>query len=410
MLRNIISLNGLHRIASTAWENSAIDHAMLFKKLDKGRMNLKYNIPAINLNHIKKMTTDFGMIQFSVINQPDIGSGYTIDDNARAMIAMCQHFKLTKDKSDLKYIAIYLNFIKHCIHPETNFLNYVDEHKVFTEQNKETNLEDSNGRAIWALGYLISLGRIFPKEIIKEARWIMENSIPNIPKMRSTRAMAFAIKGLYYYNDTTNSTDVIQLINDLTERLVQMYKHECDGDWKWFESYLTYANSTLPEAMLCAWLATGEESYLEIAKSSFDFLLSKTFRNNNIKVISNKGWLNKGDELMNDDSGGEQPIDVAYTIMALSKFHKAFQNDGYMDMMKSSFNWFLGANHLQQIIYNPCTGGCYDGLEELYVNLNQGAESTVSYLMARLTMEENLKGKAVGSLKEIVSDYLLVEL
>ena len=113
---------------------------------------------------------------------------------------------------------------------------------------------------------------------------------------------------------------------------------------------------------------------------------------------------------MNDDSGGEQPIDVAYTIMALSKFHSAFQNDGYMDMLKSSFNWFLGANHLQQIIYNPCTGGCYDGLEELYVNLNQGAESTVSYLMARLTLEENLKSKAVGSLKEIVSDYLLVEL
>ena len=410
MLRNIISLNGLHRIASTAWENSAISHAMLFDKMDKGRMKLIYNIPVINLDHLKKMTTDFGMIQFSVINQPDIGSGYTIDDNARAMIAMCQHYKLTRDKSDLRYIAIYLNFIKHCIHPETNFLNYVDEHKVFTEQNKETNLEDSNGRAIWALGYLNSLYNILPLDLIKEARWIMEISVPNIPKMRSTRAMAFAIKGLYYYNDTTNSISIIQLINDLSDRLVQMYKHECDGEWKWFESYLTYANSTLPEALLCAWLATGEESYLEIAKSSFDFLISKTFRNNNIKVVSNKGWLNKGEELINENAGGEQPIDVAYTIMALSKFHSAFRKEGYKGKMKLAFNWFLGANHLQQIIYNPCTGGCYDGLEEYNVNLNQGAESTVSYLMARLTMEENLKGKAVGFVKEKVSDYLLVEL
>ncbi len=409
MLRNIISMNGLHRIASTAWENSAIAHAMLFKKLDKGKMKLKYNLPVINLDHIKKMTTDFGMIQFSVINQPDIGSGYTIDDNARAMISLCQHYKLTNDKEDLNYIVIYLNFIKHCIHPATNFLNYVDEHKAFTAQNNETNLEDSNGRAIWALGYLISFENILPKEIIKEARWIMETSIPNIYKMRSTRAMAFAIKGLYYYNEVTNSINVIHLINDLSDRLVQMYKHECDGEWKWFESYLTYANSTLPEALLCAWLATGEESYLEIAKSSFDFLLSKIFKNNNIKVISNKGWLNKGNELQIENCGGEQPIDVAYSIMALSKFHAEFKEEGYKDKMRLSFNWFLGANHLQQIIYNPCTGGCYDGLEEHNVNLNQGAESTVSYLMARLTLEENLKHKTIEFIHAKVSDNVLVE-
>jgi len=409
MLRNLISLNGLHRIASTAWENSAIAHAMLFKKLGKGRIKLKYNLPDINLNHIKKMTTDFGMIQFSVINQPDIGSGYTIDDNARAMISLCQHYKLTNDKEDLKYITVYLNFIKHCIHPATNFLNYVDENKAFTAQNKETNLEDSNGRAIWALGYLISMENIFPEEIIKEARWIMETSVPNIFRMRSTRAMAFAIKGLYYYNEVTNSIEIIQLINDLSDRLVQMYKHECDGDWKWFESYLTYANSTLPEALLCAWLATGEECYLEIAKSSFDFLLSKIFKNNNIKVISNKGWLNKGNELQLDNCGGEQPIDVAYTIMALSKFHAEFKEEGYKDKMRLSFNWFLGANHLQQIIYNPCTGGCYDGLEEHNVNLNQGAESTVSYLMARLTIEENWGLNKAAAVNIPVSDVILIE-
>lgn len=250
---------------------------------------------------------------------------------------------------------------------------------------------------------------IFPEEIIKEARWIMETSVPNIFRMRSTRAMAFAIKGLYYYNEVTNSIEIIHLINDLSDRLVQMYKHECDGDWKWFESYLTYANSTLPEALLCAWLATGEECYLEIAKSSFDFLLSKIFKNNNIKVISNKGWLNKGNELQLDNCGGEQPIDVAYTIMALSKFHAEFKEEGYKDKMRLSFNWFLGANHLQQIIYNPCTGGCYDGLEEHNVNLNQGAESTVSYLMARLTIEENWGLNKAAAVNIPVSDVILIE-
>jgi uncharacterized protein YyaL (SSP411 family) len=140
--------------------------------------------------------------------------------------------------------------------------------------------------------------------------------------------------------------------------------------------------------MLCAWLATGEQLYMEIARTTFDFLLSKIYVENNIKVISNKTWLYKGQEYAQELEGGEQPIDVAYTIIALNKFYQAFSCDKYRQKMEKAFNWFLGNNHLHQIIYNPCTGGCYDGLEENYVNLNQGAESTVSYLMARLTIEK----------------------
>lgn len=142
------------------------------------------------------------------------------------------------------------------------------------------------------------------------------------------------------------------------------------------------------------WLqATGEIVYKEIAKSSFDFLLSKTFTGKNIKVISNKGWLHKVKSAVQVETGGEQPIDVSYTILALSKFYEVFKEEGYKYKMGISFNWFLGANHLQQVIYNPCTGGCYDGPEENYVNLNQGAESTVSYLMARLTLEKFCRSK-----------------
>jgi uncharacterized protein YyaL (SSP411 family) len=172
-----------------------------------------------------------------------------------------------------------------------------------------------------------------------------------------------------------------------------MHIHEAREDWQWFESYLTYANSILPEAMLCAYLATGETVYKEIAKKSFDFLLSKIYRNGRIRVISNKGWLTKGEELNYEKVGGEQPIDVSYTILALSKFYDAFREEEYLQKMEIGFSWFLGNNHLQQIIYNPCTGGCYDGLEDDYINLNQGAESTVSYLMARLTIEKHLKHK-----------------
>ena len=389
-LRKNISSNGLHKIAPTAWENSAIAHAMVFKNNGEKKFSLHFKIPDINLNHIKKMTTHFGMIQFSKINKPDIDSGYTLDDNARALIAICQHYKLTKKEDDLKLIKIYLDFIKYCQIPEGDFLNYVSEDKEFTNQNNTTNLEDSNGRAIWSLGYLISLKNSLPEELIEEASIIMQKALQNCTKIHSTRAMAFIIKGLYYKNIQGKNEDDIAILKVLANRLVQMYRHESEEEWNWFESYFTYANSILPEALLCAWLTTGDEAYKEIAQSTFDFLLGKIFTNNRIKVISNKGWLHKKNEYVPVANGGEQPIDVSYTILALSKFYSFFKDKEYKRKLEIAFDWFLGNNHLNQIIYNPCTGGCYDGIEESNVNLNQGAESTVSYLMARLTLQDFL--------------------
>ena len=169
-----------------------------------------------------------------------------------------------------------------------------------------------------------------------------------------------------------------------------MYKHEANVEWKWFESYLTYANSILPESILCAWMATGDYTYSIIAQESFQFLLDNIFTDTSIHVVSNKEWFHKNHFYGTKQVGGEQPIDVAYTILALSKFHQAFPDREHLAKMQGAFNWFLGANHLHQIIYNPCTGGCFDGLETDYVNLNQGAESTVSYLMARLCLEKSL--------------------
>lgn len=400
-LRKDITANGIHKLAPTAWENSAIAHAFLFEKMTEETIYLQYKIPEINLNHFKNLTTPFGMIQFSIINQPDVESGYTIDDNARALVAMCQHFELTRDKADLEYINKYFNFIKFCFQADGTFLNYVNKKKKFTKQNKE-NLDDANGRTIWALGYLISLGKILPVKLYEEAIVAMEMGLKNVHKIHSTRSMAFIIKGIYYSNLKHPSIQNVLLMQHLADKLVQMYKHESKEDWLWFESYLTYANSILPEAMLCAYLATGENSYKNIAKKSFDFLLSKIFRDNSIKVVSNKGWLKIGEKINLEKLGGEQPIDVAYTILALSKFYNAFKDEKYLQQMKLAFNWFLGDNHLHQIVYNPCTGGCYDGLEDQYINLNQGAESTVSYLMARLTLEKHLKDTKSTKLKEVI--------
>ncbi|TGD59154.1 glycosyltransferase [Flavobacterium humi] len=391
-LRKEISSNGLHIMAPNAWENSAISHALLFEKINEN-IALEFKIPEINLNHFKKLTTSFGMIQFSVINQPDIASGYTLDDNARALVAMCQHYELTRDESDLEYILLYFNFIKHCLQPEGYFMNYVDESKKFTGQNNQTNLADANGRAIWALGYLISLSDILPEKLVAKAQKMMSKTLSNVNKIHSPRAMAFIIKGIYYSNRQNSSVENTLILKHLADRLVQMYKHESSQQWQWFEGYMTYANSILSEALLCAWMAIDDEKYLQIAKASFDFLLSKIFRNSHIKVISNKGWLHNGDEITTEKIGGEQPIDVAYTILALSRFSDVFKEDNYLDKLEIAFSWFLGKNHLNKIVYNPCTGGCYDGVEENYINLNQGAESTVSYLIARLAIEKARQNK-----------------
>lgn len=378
----VMSLNALHKMASTAWENSAIAHAHLFQ--NAAQIELHYLLPSINLTHIRKMTTDFGMIQFAQIDKPDLSSGYTLDDNARAMIAMCQHFEIYREAESIELISIYLNFIDYCLQPNGKFLNYVDIDKNFTDQNYQTNLEDSNGRAAWALGYLISLKEILPSEFTKKADAIFTRALPLLMEICSTRSMAFTIKGLCHIN----SSNKIDKIRELSDRLVQMYRHESDDEWRWFESYLTYGNSVIPEALLFAAQITGSDIYKDIAKESFHFLISAIFVEDVIRVISNQGWKQKGEQSLYS-IGAEQPIDVAYTILALKRFYTIFRDDSYLEQMNNAFNWFLGKNHLNQIIYNPSTGGCYDGLEQKNVNLNQGAESTVSYLMARITMKKN---------------------
>jgi len=384
MRKNLIT-NTLQKIVSTAWENSAVAHAMLLSGIAGEKIPVSYNFPALDLKHLRLMSTQKGIIQFSKVNLPDLSSGYTLDDNARALVVMGMYFRQTGDSESIDEIRKYLGFIRYCQLPDGRFQNYVDKKGNFTSQNREVNLDDSNGRAIWALGYTISLTGLLPVEIISEAEICLKKAMQPMIRVTSTRAMAFAVKGLYYYQRSIESNENVGLIRTLADRLVQMYRHESAKNWEWFESYLTYANSILPEALLNAWLVTGDKTYREIAVSSLKFLLSKTFNENGIEVISNRNWLTRGQKA---GHFGEQPIDVSYTILSLSKFYDEFRDQEHKLKMETAFNWFLGKNRLQQIVYNPCTGGCYDGLEETHVNLNQGAESTLSYLLARLTMDK----------------------
>lgn len=381
-------LNALHKISPTAWQNAAIAHIDIAKTLfDNSRVQLQYRIPEINLHHVRRMTTDAGMIQFAKITEPDLLSGYTLDDNARALIAVAKHFELTGRFSDLPLINIYLNYILFCQQEDGTFLNYVTTDKQFYDKNQDENLEDANGRAIWALGEFLSLQQLLDLSLQAKVEIAFQKAMLSIHTIRSPRAIAFTIKGLYYYYYFKRGAAVLGLITTLADNLVSKYRGVSGDDWHWYEEYMTYANAVLPEAMLLAGECTKSDLYVDIAHKTFDFLLQTTFHGEEISVISNRGWHHKG---MDKNHFGEQPIEVAYTTLALGTFYRRYQNNEYLDKMKIAFNWFLGANHLRQIMYNPITGGCYDGLEEHQVNLNQGAESTVSYLLARLAVEKHI--------------------
>lgn len=385
-LRREMGINAFTKMRASSWENAALTHMDTYKKLIENPSDIKYSYPDIQLRHIKRLTTDLGIIQFSKISVPDLESGYTLDDNARALIAFCMHYKLTRDKDDLPYILIYLDFIERCQKPKGNFINYVDqENREHIEQNAEVNLEDSNARAIWALGTVVSNSDILPENISKKAAKCFLNSLKWAENIQSPRSIGFATKGLYLYHNAIPNLYVAAIINKLNAKLLANYEDTATEDWQWFENYLTYGNGILPESMLYAYLITNKPVYKKVALDSLDFLLSKTFTDGNFKAISNQSWYHKGSE---PQQYGEQPIDVTYTIQTLNAFYNAFETPEYRKKMKIAFNWFLGKNHLNQIMYNPVSGGGYDGLEKNNVNLNQGAESTVCYLTARLIMEK----------------------
>ena len=388
--RTQMRTNSLQGMAVSAWENSAIQHVNLFQQICPDQFQFELIWPHFNMLHMNRMTTDIGIMQFSKINEPDPDSGYTLDDNARAMMVMCEQYTLEGNGNHLKLTRIYLNFIEFCQQANGSFLNYVSIEQEFTDQNESCNLEDSIGRTIWALGFVISKRNVIPESMALQALSIVQKAMPNLKNIHSTRAMAFIIKGLHLINTTKN----LPSIDMFAQRLAGMYAHESKENWQWFEGSLTYANSLLPEAMLLAGLSTGNRKYQKIALESFSFLLTHIFDENGIHVISNEFWdVTKGQPYSADTPmlvhvGGEQAIDVSYTIMALAAFHQVYFDENYAHKMRLAFDWFLGRNHLNQIVYNPCTGGCYDGLEKENINLNQGAESTVSYLLARQAMEK----------------------
>jgi len=180
------------------------------------------------------------------------------------------------------------------------------------------------------------------------------------------------------------------------EQLMALYEKSHSPDWEWFEPYLTYSNAVLPEALLLGYKITGEKRYLEKATKTLNFLIKHTFKDGLYIPIGQSGWFLKGGARQYFD---QQPEDVASTVETLNTMFQITNGstvlsspskDGkhYKELAHKAFNWFLGDNVLGQVVYDRTTGGCYDGVGEKFINLNQGAESTISYLLARLSFED----------------------
>jgi len=394
MGRNAFSLS-----RATTWENIAIQYGLLFGELTNRVEDLRFNLPPIKLDHIKELTTEVGILQFSNFSCPDPTSGYTLDDNSRALIDMVLYHKHYEDGIALKLANIYLNFIESMQRDNGWFDNYRSFEGKLTKQNYEVNLEDANGRALWSLGYVIAHKEILSVDLIARAEKCWDKAIKRIHDINSPRAIAYGIKGLYLYYSIYQDEKIKQHIEQLANMLLHLYKISSKEDWYWYEDYMAYANNVLPEAMMYSFLITKDKRFKKIAEISFDFLLAHYFMKGKLTVISNKGWFKKENEKV---FYGEQPIEVATTIIALDLFYNVTGKKKYRDQLELAFSWFLGNNHLNQIMYNTKNGASYDGLEDKQININQGAESTLCFFKTQIIMEKYVEKETINKYNKIL--------
>lgn len=378
-MRKSMESHAYHETREMTWPNVAFKYCGIFDRHVHLESEEARMLPKVNTSHLARLTDNFGVIQFSNQWIPDVSSGYTLDDNARALLVCVKHFEKFREYKQLNMIRTYLNYFKHVQDADGRLYNFVNKDK---HVDKESWGEDAQGRAIWALGYLIDAPHM-PADFKREAHDIFLKAIKAAEKVRSPRAVAFIIQGLYHYDKEMKHGETKETMVAFANHLVDIYEHSYHENWRWFEKYLTYGNSKLSEALYYAYAATGDEKYLKVANESLNFLIEKTFENGVFVPIGQNGWYEQGGERQYYD---QQPIEAAYMVDTLITAFKITDNYDYRKKAFQAFRWFTGENTLKQVVYNENTGGCHDGLGERTINLNQGAESTIAYLLARLSM------------------------
>ena len=337
-------------------------------------------LPPIKLDYLASITDETGIVQHTKFATPNRREGYTTDDNARALIVCARHNGLNRSPEALKLADVYLSFLYHMQIEDGRLHNFLSYDRRFLD---DVGSDDSLGRALWACGSVINSNLDEEKKMLSKE--VFDKALPHAINSTSPRAKAFAVLGLSQYqrtypNDQALSGRMIELI----EQLLKLYQQASSVDWSWFEAYLTYCNGRLPQALFEAYERIKEENYLQVAKESFNFILKVQMKNGMFAPIGNKDWYKKGGSRAMFD---QQSVEAScMTETALTAF-RATRIDHFRTTARTIFAWFLGKNTKGLSVYNPNTGGCYDGITSKGLNLNQGAEATVTYLLARLHLE-----------------------
>jgi hypothetical protein len=338
------------------------------------------NLPPFKLDFLKTLTDDTGLIQHTKFATPKRQEGYTTDDNARALIACVKYRQIYGGSEVRKLIDIYLSLLLLMQRSDGRFHNFLSYERRFTDQ---IGSEDCLGRALWACGQILSSN--LPAEKRLAAKEIFDKGLPWAFSSSSLRSKASAILGLCHYLEAyPEDNNIVESIKTLTNQILSNYKLHNSVDWHWFEPYLTYINGRLPQALFVASEKVGDRNYLEAGKESLGFILQVQMIDNQFVPIGNNGWYQRGGQRAMYD---QQSVEAfCMTEVALAAYHATGQEE-YRENAEIVFEWFLGRNSRKAMVYNAETGGCYDGITPLGLNLNQGAEATVSYLLARLDME-----------------------
>ena len=350
-------------------------------------------LPELRLDHVNALTDDTGILQHAIFTIPNRGEGHTTDDNARALIftvLLEDMARAAHDNDERKdtnfpvtdFSARYLAFLEHAFNPANgrfrNFLGYD------RRWNEAVGSEDCHGRALWSLGTV--LGRSKNEGLRSAAGRLFEFSLPAAAGFYSPRASAYTLLGIQEYLDSyPGDRDAQKVRAVLSQRLLKMYESIRQPDWQWFENVVAYGNARLPQAMLVVGSACSDDRMVSDGLEALDWLLKTQHceANHHFVPIGSQGFYRQGGEKARFD---QQPIEAAGAVSACVEAYRVTGDNRWRGEAWSAFNWFLGDNDLQLPLYDSVTGGCRDGLHPERANQNQGAESTLSFLMALLEM------------------------
>ena len=341
-------------------------------------------LPALKLDHLHRLTDDTGILQHATFAVPNYAEGYTTDDNARALVLsiLLEQLGQTESLATENLASRYLAFLGHALNPANGrFRNLLSYARVWSEAQGS---EDCHGRALWALGTV--LGRSKDQALRGAAGRLFESAIPAVVAFTSPRAWAFALLGIQeYLNCFPGDRDAQRMSTVLATRMIELYGANQSPDWKWFEDVLAYSNARLPQAVLITGRRNSDDQMVSVGLGALNWLseIQRCAGKDHFVPIGSQGFYRKGHERARFD---QQPVEAGGAVSACLEAYRTTGDDRWRKEAWSAFNWFLGDNDLQIALYDPTTGGCRDGLHPERVNENQGAESTLAFLMAQVEM------------------------